>query len=228
MRILGLLTVVITLCGVFAWYAADNTLTDKEKQDGWQLIFNGSDTKGWSIAGDPESWNIEDGTLHCTGKGGGMLYYDGGQYKNFELKIDFKVSKGGNSGVFLRTWDRQDPVQTGIEVQVLDSYGKKTPGKHDCGAIYDVLAPTINAQKPVDEWNRFHIRCQDNMIIVYLNDKKIIEMDLNQWTEPNKNPDGTPNKFKYAYREMVKPGYIALQNHGNPIWYKNIKLKPLN
>jgi hypothetical protein len=156
-----------------------------------------------------------------------MIYADG-VYKNFELKLDFKVSSGGNSGVFLRVWDKNDPVQTGIEVQILDSYGKEQPTRHDCGALYDIQAPSTNAVKPAGEWNSYHIICKDAQIVVYLNGKKVNEVDLSRWTEPHRNPDGTPNKFKYPYNQMTRPGYIALQNHGNKIWFRNIKIKPLD
>ncbi|GBC92978.1 hypothetical protein HRbin15_01461 [bacterium HR15] len=204
-----------------------NQLSEEEQKAGWKLLFNGKDLSGWTIVDLPDAWTVEEGTLVCTGKGGGMIYAEG-VYKNFELKLDFKVSPGGNSGVFLRVWDKNDPVQTGIEVQILDSYGKEKPTRHDCGAIYDVQAPTENAVKPAGEWNTFHIICHDSHITVYLNGKKVNEIDLSRWTEAHRNPDGTPNKFKYPYNQMTRPGYIALQNHGNKIWFRNIKIKPLD
>ena len=202
-------------------------LTEREQKEGWKLLFNGKDLSGWTIMGDPDSWSVEDGTLYCKGKGGGMIYADG-IYKNFELKLDFKLTPKANSGVFFRIWDKNDPVQTGIEVQILDSYGVEKPSRHDCGAIYDIQAPSENAVKPPGEWNSYHIICKDTHITVYLNGKKVNEVDLSKWTEPHRNPDGTPNKFKYPYNQMTRPGYIALQNHGNPLWFRNIKVKPLD
>ncbi len=214
---------------VFAGIALQtaNQLSHEEQRNGWKLLFNGKDLTGWTIAGLPDSWVVEDGTLHCTGKGHGMIYANG-VYKNFELKLDFKLAPKANSGVFFRIWDKNDPVQTGIEVQVLDSYGKEKPSKHDCGAIYDVQEPTSNPLRPPGEWNTYHIICKENLIVVYLNGEKVNEVDLNRWTEPYRNPDGTPNKFKYPYREMTRPGYIGLQNHGDKVWYRNIKIKPLD
>ncbi len=198
-------------------------------KNGWELLFDGEGTKGWMIQGTPDSWVVEDGTLHCTGKGGGgYIYYTAQKFRNFELKVDFKLSPRANSGIFLRTWDTNDPVNTGIEVQILDSYGKENLGKHDNAAIYDIQAPTKNALRTIGEWNTYHIICKDNLIIVHLNGEKVNEVDLSRWTEPRKNPDGTPNKFIYAYNTQTKPGYIALQNHGNPIWFRNIKVKPLD
>lgn len=210
----------------FSWRAPDNTLTPEEKRDGWKLAFNGADLTGWTPADAAGAWSVQDGTLYCNGKGGGMLYHNE-KLKNFELKIDYKISQNGNSGVFIRVWDKNDPVNTGIEVQVLDSHSRQKPGRHDSGAIYDIMAPAVNAAKPAGEWNTFHIICKENMVTVHMNGQKIIDLNLNDYTEPGKNPDGSPNKFKYAYKEMVKAGHIALQNHGNEVWYRNVKVKPL-
>jgi len=217
--------VMLALAGVAL--QEPNQLTEHEQKEGWKLLFNGKDLSGWTIMGDPDSWSVEDGTLYCKGKGGGMIYADG-IYKNFELKLDFKLTPKANSGVFFRIWGKNDPVQTGIEVQILDSYGVEKPSRHDCGAIYDIQAPSENAVKPPGEWNSYHIICKDTHITVYLNGKKVNEVDLSKWTEPHRNPDGTPNKFKYPYNQMTRPGYIALQNHGNPLWFRNIKVKPLD
>lgn len=225
--VLFLSTVFLLLVFVGIALQTPNQLSPEEQQAGWKLMFNGKDLKGWTIVGEPDSWVVDDGTLHCTGKGHGMVYADG-TYKNFELKLDFKLAPKANSGVFFRIWDKNDPVQTGIEVQVLDSYGKEKLDKHDCGAIYDIQAPSENALRPPGEWNSYHILCKDSLIVVYLNGKKINEVDLSRWTEPYRNPDGTPNKFKYPYNQMTRPGAIALQNHGDKVWYRNIKIKPLD
>lgn len=222
-----LVGVLIILALVGVALQAPNQLSEQESKEGWKLLFNGKDLNGWAIMGDPDSWTVEEGTLYCRGKGGGMIYAEG-VYKNFELKLEFKLTPSANSGVFLRTWDKNDPVQTGIEVQILDRYGVEKPTRHDCGALYDIQAPTENAVKPPGEWNTYHIICRDYQIVVYLNGKKVNEVDLSKWTEPHRNPDGTPNKFKYPYNQMVRPGYIALQNHGNPLWFRNIKIKPLD
>ncbi|MCS7066117.1 MAG: DUF1080 domain-containing protein, partial [Fimbriimonadales bacterium] len=79
---------------------APNQLSEEEQKAGWKLLFNGKDLSGWAVVDLPEAWTVEEGALVCTGRGGGMIYAEG-VYKNFELKLDFKVSPGGNSGVFL-------------------------------------------------------------------------------------------------------------------------------
>jgi len=222
-----LLLAGVLVCALSVSVFADhNTLSPREQRFGWKLLFNGGDLSGWTAADQSGAWSVQDGTIYCNGRGGGYLYSND-QHKNFVLRLDFKVSPNANSGVFLRVWDRNDPVNTGIEVQILDSYGKPNPGKHDCGAVYDITAPLKNAARPAGEWNSLSICCRDDCFKVFLNGEKIVDIKLSDWTEPGKNPDGTPNKFKYAYKDMVKPGYIGLQNHGHEVWFRNIKIRPL-
>ena len=201
-------------------------ISDKEKNEGWVSLFDGKTLNGWSMTGKPEGWVVEDGCILCINQGGRYLYTLD-QYGDFVLSIDFKIEAGANSGVFLRWTDLNDPVQTGIEIQILDTYGNEPPRKNDCGAIYDMVAPTRNTCKPAGQWNTAVITCDDNIIAVELNDEKIAEMDLNLWTEPGKSPDGTGNKFKQAYKDMARKGRIGLQDHGGKVWFRNIKLKPI-
>jgi hypothetical protein len=198
-----------------------------QSREGWRSLFDGKTLDGWKATGKSEGWAVEDGAIACTVKGGGYLYTVE-QFENFVLSIDFKVDKGANSGVFFRWSDLKDPVNTGIEMQVLDSYGKTTPDKHDCGAIYDIIAPKHQACKPAGEWNTAIITCNRNVISIEINGQKVAEMDLDRWTQAGMNPDGTKNKFKYAYKELPRKGHIGLQDHGNRVWYRNIKIKPLS
>ena len=112
-------------------------------------------------------------------------------------------------------------------MQVLDSHGRAQPGTHDCGAIYDCLAPAKNAMRPAGEWNTVRITCQGNLIDIVLNDTPIIDMDLDQWTEQGKNPDGSKNKFRRAVKDMPREGHIGFQDHGHPVWYRNIRIREL-
>ena len=143
------------------------------------------------------------------------------------LDLEFKLEKNTNSGVFLRTGDVVEWLHTAIEVQVLDSYGKKEVGREDCGAIFDCLAPSMNAVNPPGAWNHYTITCKGSLITVVLNGRQIISMDLNRWTDARKNPDGTPNKFNTAYKDMPRAGNIGLQYHGHPVWYRNLKILAL-
>ena len=208
--------------------APDNTLTAQEADAGWILLFDGKTLNGWACT-DPNSkaWVVENGTIFYNLQGGGYLYTPE-RYGDFELKLDFRVDKGTNSGLFFR-WDNLgDPVQTGIEMQILDSYGANPPSKHDCGAIYDVLAPRKNPMKPALEWNTVTLRCSDNYISITMNGERMLDMDLNKWTQPHRNPDGSENKFGTAYKDMAREGHIGLQEHGGKFWVRNTKIRPLD
>ena len=188
------------------------------KPGGWKRLLAEDLSNSVFTAG---SWVMEDGVLFP--KGGGDIWTKE-HYGDFVLDLEFKIEKNTNSGVFLRTGDIVNWLHTAIEVQVLDSYGRKDVGREDCGAIFDCLAPTVNAVKAPGKWNRYTITCRGPMIDVVLNGQKIISMDLNLWKEPHKNPDGTPNKFNTAYKDMPRSGNIGLQYHGHPVWYRNLRI----
>jgi hypothetical protein len=168
---------------------------------------------------------VEDGVLVWQ-TGAGDLWTEK-RYGDFVLELDFKVEKGTNSGVFLRTDSTKEWLHTGMEIQVMDSFGKETLGKHDIAALYDIQAASKNASKPAGEWNHYKITALGPKLTVELNGEVVNEVDLDQWTEAGKNPDGSKNKFKYAYKEMKREGHIGLQDHGNPVWYRNIRIKDL-
>ena len=153
------------------------------------------------------------------------------RYGNFILELDYRIPDKGNSGVFIRGADLSNWIHTTIEIQI---HATTDGTKHgQCGAVYDCLSPSKNANKKPGEWNHFVITCLDNKIYVNLNGEDIIDMDLNQWTEARKNPDppiaaGTDNKFRYAYKDMAREGHIGFQYHGNPVWFKNLKIKSLD
>ena len=156
---------------------------------------------------------------------GGYIWANG-SYDNFLLELDFKMSKRCNSGVFFRT-DPKNPVQGGFEIQIMDSYGKAKVGRHDCGSLYDAVAPSTNASKPAGEWNHMKITVNGASVKVMLNDKQIIAADLDEWTTVRRNPDGSRNKFRTALKNLPRTGSLGFQYHGHPVWFKNIVLKPL-
>lgn len=170
----------------------------------------------------PGSWAIEDGVLGVKTKGS---IWTKERYGDFILDIEVKLSPKTNSGIFIRTDNIKSSVQTGIEIQIYDGEPKRPHNAH--GAIYDLVPPSKDASKPVGEWDRFFIIAKDNKLHVVLNDEHICEMDMNQWTEKNKNPDGTKNKFKTPYKDMKREGHMGLQYHGHPIWFRNARVKEL-
>jgi sugar phosphate isomerase/epimerase len=171
----------------------------------------------------PGSWAAEDGIL--TRKGGGDIWTKE-KYGDFILDLEFKLDEGSNSGVFIRTGSIENWLHTAIEVQIHESTDGTTRGA--CGAIYDCLAPSkAMVVKKAGQWNHYTITCKANKIYVLFNGQQIIDMDLDLWTEPHKNPDGSKNKFKTAYKDMTRSGHIGFQDHGDPIWFRNIKIKSL-
>lgn len=228
MTLRSTLAVISVFClSATALYAddTDNILSDKEKGEGYILLFNGKDLQGWHRPSDGYGgWHVKEGSL-CLSKGGGMIYADK-KYGDFVLKVDFKLTKGCNSGVFLRVGDPRNEVQTGLEIQVQDDHGKK-PNRHSCGSIYDLVAPTNNAVKPAGDWNSFIITAKGNEVSVELNGEKVSTIDLDKWDTPGKQPDGTRNKYKKAVKDFPRSGLIGLQDHGRPVCFKNIRIKPL-
>ncbi len=192
-------------------------------QDGWKTLFNGRDLTGWS-GSKPGGWKIEDGALASQADGGDLWTTE--QFGDFVLELEAKVDKGANSGIFIRN-PKPGDWYAGMEIQVLDSFGKEKPGVHDSGANYDVLAPSKNMMKAPGEWNRFVITARGNRIQVALNGEQVLDQDLNRWTEAGKNPDGTTNKFKTAYKDMPRAGHIELQEHGSRVWFRNIRIREL-
>ncbi len=212
----------IILCSAAALLAAD------QEGDGWITLFAGDRAdlqQHWDNGrgGKPhENWAVQDGAVVRAGKAGYL--WTKKRFGDFVLDLEFKTE--GNSGVFIRTGNTRNPVQTGLEVQILRSGGKKNLGKHDCGAIYDALAPTANPMKN-DEWNRLVVTCRGPKIAVAMNGKPIIDMDIDRWTTARRNPDGSKNKYKTPLKDFPREGHIGLQEHGHKIMFRNIRIKPL-
>jgi hypothetical protein len=219
-----LIVVVASIVGGHA-IAADNELTSAEKADGWQLLFDGKTTDGWMNNNKkPVKAKVEDGTLNVHGTGGYLLVYKK-QFGDFDLKCDVKMDQPHcNSGVFVRVGDLKDPVQSGFEVQVITD---KKPDVHGFGAIYDLVAPSKNATHGPDQWDSVEVRCQGPKITAFVNGEQVSTINCDEWTEPGKRLDGSANKFKKAAKDFPRKGYLGLQDHGNNVWFKNIKLRVL-
>jgi hypothetical protein len=169
----------------------------------------------------------DDGVLSPTPTGHGDIWTKE-RYGDFILELDFKVPEKGNSGVFIRGADLSNWIHTTIEIQIHATTDGTKHGQN--GAVYDCLSPSKNANKKPGEWNHYVITCLDNKIYVNLNGEDIIDMDLDHWTEAGRNPGppiaaGTRNKFKYAYKDMAREGHIGFQYHGNPIYFRNLRIK---
>jgi sugar phosphate isomerase/epimerase len=170
------------------------------------------------------NWAFKDGELVLNPLKKGSDLWTKVKYGNFILDLEYKLDEQTNSGVFLRAGDHN--WLPWVEVQVVDSYGKPVD-KHSVGGIYDIIAPTVNAVKPAGQWNRMTITADGPLVRVILNGKLVVDINLDDWTEAHKNPDGTKNKFNVAYKDLPRSGIIGLQDHGGKVWYRNIRIKEL-
>ncbi len=224
------LTVVTMALAIAHARADDNTLTDAERHDGWRLLFDGKTTAGWMTIekGPVAESHVQDGTLNphpCP-----YMLVAREPLGDFELALDFKISPGCNSGIFVRTFPLtarpgKDVGFNGIEIAIDDT---REAGLHDTGAIYDLVSPKANAMKPAGQWNHARITCRGGEIGVAINDQAVTHVDLEQWTEPNRRPDGSTHKFDIAYKDHPRVGYVGLQDHGSDCWYRNIKVRSLD
>lgn len=230
MRRAFLLALVCSGCLFHSTRAADNALTDDEKAAGWQLLFNGQDLTGWKCNNDrPIATKIEDGSLVPYKSGGYLIIYDK-PFGDFILKCDVRFEDPQcNSGIFFRVENPRDPINTGFEAQVLAGDGT---GKHDLGAIYDLVAPSKAAGKPLGEWNTVEIKCQGSKIDVTVNGEPVSHLDCDEFDKPGVCPDGQKHKFRLkreprAIKDFARSGYLGFQDHGHKVWYKNVKVQEL-
>ncbi|MBI4606630.1 MAG: DUF1080 domain-containing protein [Planctomycetes bacterium] len=224
------LTLLLLLAATRLAAGAQNALTPEERAAGWILLFDGASLDGWVTSARRESRvPVDDGAINPYRSGHYMMVYER-PFSDFVLSLDFKISGGCNSGIFVRTSSLtarpgKDVGYNGIEVAIDAAEGA---GYHHTGALYDLVKPRRQAMRPVGEWNHAVIVCDRGRIEVELNGEKVTAMDLDRWTAVGLRPDGTAHKFDVAYREHPRAGYIGLQDHGAPCWFKNIKLKPLS
>jgi hypothetical protein len=193
----------------------------------FRVIFDGTSGAGWILCDKkplPKDHVQSDG-LNPHGTGSYLVVHET-QYGDFVLDFDYKLTKGCNSGVFIRTSNLNDPVNTGIEVAIDDTTGT---GMHDSGALYDLVATKENAQKPAGEWNHMTITAKGPKMTVTLNDKDVSTINLDEWNAPGKRPDGSSHKFaNVAIGKLPRAGYVGFQDHGSDCWFKNVKIKELD
>lgn len=219
---------------------APNTLTEAEKAAGWKLLFDGKTTAGWrSYKGKTTgpAWKVKDGALYLDVAkkddwqtvGGGDIITEG-IYENYELVLEWKISKCGNSGVIFNVveGDEYEYVwQTGPELQVLDNtcHPDGRIEKHRAGDLYDLIKSRHVTAHPAGEWNRLRMIAKDGTYEVWLNGYKTVTFTLHtpEWDELVKN-----SKFaKMPGFGKSRKGHISLQDHGDPVWYRNIKIREI-
>ena len=221
----------------------DNTLTDKEKKDGWQLLFDGQNLNGWHNYGKNTigaAWVVADNAIHLDAKprtegewqqreGGDIL--TAAEYQDFELELDWKIGACGNSGIIYNVVEDTAKYpyvwHTGPEMQVLDNacHPDARIPKHRAGDLYDLIACRYETVRPAGEWNHVRLVSKGGKVEHWLNYRRLVTYDMNapEWRKliaASKFVD-MPDFGKF------RKGRIALQDHGNPVWYKNIKIRKL-
>jgi hypothetical protein len=233
------ITLLFLLVMLFTAHAqVPNQLTDAEKKQGWKLLFDGKNGEGWHSYNQKifgSTWKIEDGTLHRTASGAGSEMEGGDlssndQYDNFDLKLQWKISKNGNSGVMFIVHESPEydaPYLTGPEMQILDNEGHPDGKihKHRAGDLYDLIASASEPVHAVGQWNDAEIKLDHGTLTLYLNGVETVTTTLwdMQWNELVRG-----SKFsKMPGFAKYKTGHIVLQDHGNEVWFRNIKIKKL-
>jgi len=209
-RALLLLPLLITSCQMGTAYNISSL-------DNW---------RGYKKDSVPEQWvNEDEDTIYLTGGGAGDLITRE-QYESFDLTMEWKISPKGNSGVMYRVSEGDGPTYfTGPEMQVLDNSVAGGDLMHSAGADYALHAPTEDNTRPVGEWNEVRMIVDGPHVEYWLNGVQQCSYEL--WSE-DWNARGAASKFKqWPGFGMNKRGHIALQDHGNPVWYRNIVIRPL-
>lgn len=203
---------------------------------GWVTLFDGTTTAGWHAYGKGTGtgrWKVADGAVYVdtTQKGEGGDLTSDGEYDNFDLKLEWKIAANGNSGIIFYvnedTTKYHNTYETGPEMQVLDNNGHPDGKitKHRAGDLYDLISCSKETVKPVTDWNEVEIKSKDGKLDFYLNGTNVVSTTM--WDD-NWKALVAGSKFKSMPGfGTYKKGKIALQDHGNLVWYRNIKIKKL-
>ena len=214
-------------------FAALHCASYAQHTKGSQNLFNGKTTQGWHayLAKDAGPWKVVNGALQLVPKAPNQAdLISDGEYENYELKLDWKIAEGGNSGIIFGVHEDAALNATylsGIEMQVLDNLKAEDNKKanHLAGSLYDIKAAPASAAKPSGQWNKVRIRKDNGHLTFWLNGHEVINIQMGspEWTE-------LISKSKFStWKDFAKypKGHIALQSHGSVVSYRNIKIKQL-
>jgi hypothetical protein len=232
-RVLVLLSVLLSACSEPMRVEpgeCSNGLTAQEAAQGWELLFDGQSLDQWRSYHSDEvgkGWGIQDGCLSWQAWDADLISRE--QFSNFELKLDWRISDSGNSGIFIRGDESGDAIHaTGLEMQVLDNVGHldRHWDTHRAGAYYDMIAPDHDTTQPLGHWNRVHIIARGPRVEFWLNDKLTASFEQlsPEW-------EALYQQSKFADRPeygRLLAGHIALQDHWNPVLYRNIRILRLD
>lgn len=218
--------------------STENVLTEQEKTDGWQLLFDGTTSTGWrAFNGDsfPKGWVIDSGTLKSLGTAdgdtGGDIVYGLDSFTHFELQIDWKISAGGNSGIFYHAQEGKQykaPYETAPEYQLIDDIGFPQPLEEwqKLAADYAMYtADTNKLIKPAGEWNTSRIYFTADSAAYFLNGA--MTLSFKPWSDDWTKRRNSGKWDDYPDYGKFKTGLISLQDHGSEIWFRNIKIRKL-
>lgn len=234
--LLAIAAIILISCG-------SAKLSSKDKKGEWISLFNGNNFDGWrqvNGAAMPANWVIEDNAMKVLlgegkkpgqGANGDIIYADK-QFQNFELSIDWKASEMANSGIFYNVKEVPGkPIYYAApEIQILDNVNAtdNKVASHLAGSLYDMLPADPKTVKPAGEWNNIVVRVKDGHVTHVQNGVEVVHYTL--WT-PEWDKLVENSKFKgdfFGFKDGIpKQGYIGLQDHGYPVWFRNIKIREL-
>ncbi len=208
---------------------------------GWISLFDGTTLKGWHTFGSDSvgsAWDVDSGAIHLnsskkqgyqTSGGGDVVTND--SFSNYDFKVDWKISKGGNSGILIYVQDDKPKYEetwhSGPEMQVLDDErndDRHTP-THRAGSLYDMIQATPGAVKPAEQWNHVEITSNNGKLDFYLNSVHVVNTTM--WDDGWKQMIAKSKFKEWPPFGTFKTGHIALQDHGFDVWYKNIMIKKM-
>jgi len=214
-----------------------NVLTDSEIADGWELLFDGKDInanwRGYKMENAPTKWLVEDGTIffnpNASGTNGDIISRE--QYSEFEFSLEWKVAAASNSGIFYHAVEGDEyefPYETAPEMQVVDN-DRHADGQiieHQAGDLYDLMSSSVKNVRPVGDWNKVRIVVKGNMVQHWQNGEKIIETTM--WDDNWASLIADSKFATWPGFGKSSIGHFALQDHGDPVWFRNLKVKKLD
>ncbi len=229
---LGMLLAQLWISPIGSAVAAmnENVLTAEEQGAGWQLLFDGESLDQWRTYRQPAAnpqWQAVNGELTLTAPGGGDLITKA-TWGNFELHLDWRISQGGNSGIFILADESGDYIfLKAPEIQLLDDlrHPDNKPASHRSGSLYDLVAAPPESQLPAESWNQVVIRHENGHLEVWQNDVPTVDIQIGgeRWQTLV-----AASKFSgWAGFGTLTSGHIGLQDHGNVVAFRNLKILPL-
>lgn len=224
------LSALLLAASSFSALANDNVLSQQEQDDGWRLLFNGQDLSQWrnfKQEGISDKWVIEDNAIKLSGKNGGDILTKA-KYQNFDLKLDWKVSEVGNSGILILADESGKYIYSHApEIQILDNerHPDNKLASHLSGSLYDMIASPVASHKKAGEWNQVRVLLNDNQLTIWQNGVQTASVKIHspQWQQLVAD-----SKFaNWPGFAAQSSGHIGLQDHGDVVWFKNIKIKEL-